>query len=332
MWLPLVLWTAALALRIPQSGVPNDLTALAGGPIILCAAATMQDRQRRGLLPALLAAGTIISGFAIWQSLDLLPDLAAASAGAPAGSAQALLHEVASRHRALGTFALPTLLAGYLSLLIPLSIDMLTRQRTKSLSTRVLAYGALIFIGAGWLLARSLGAWMSLAVACAVVWCKRRVTHRQIAAGLIAMVICGVAILAGRPGLWNEASAHHPLRNRLVYWQAAGRMIAQHPFRGVGPGQFARAYNTTTAAPDRWARHAHNTYLQMWAERGVLAFIAWCWLIIAVLKQTASLSPWLAVALWTLPLHNLVDFSFYVPQVCFLWWYLAGWSTRKAQG
>jgi len=80
--------------------------------------------------------------------------------------------------------------------------------------------------------------------------------------------------------------------------------------------------------PQLGVRHAHNTYLQIWAEWGLFAMIAWCWLLIRILNNTASLSPWLAVALWTLPLCNLFDFSFYIPQVSFLWWYLAGWSLR----
>lgn len=239
-----------------------------------------------------------------------------------------LVQEVAARGRVLGSFALPILLAAYCSLVIPTVLNALSRARAGRWAARVVLGVVLLLTATAWILTRSIGSLCSMAAACAIVWLRRGLPHRWIVLGSMVLLVCGSLILSARRDLWNYSNPHHPVHNRLVYWDAALHLITTHPIRGVGPGQFASAYRQVTMAPDLHVRHAHNTYLQVWAEWGLFAFVAWCWLLIAILRQTASLSPWLAVAIWVLPLSNLVDFSFYIPQVSMLWWYLAGWSLR----
>jgi len=136
-------------------------------------------------------------------------------------------------------------------------------------------------------------------------------------------------MVCGRPQVWTYTDAHNPIHNRLVYWDAAQHLIAEHPIMGSGPGTFEAGYRRVTTQPQLGVTYAHNTYLQLWVEWGAFGLLAWGWLVGVILRRTTRVNPWIAIALWVVPLHNVVDFSFYVPQVALLWWYLAGWSLRS---
>ena len=60
---------------------------------------------------------------------------------------------------------------------------------------------------------------------------------------------------------------------RLLYWQAALRMVQAHPLIGVGVNTFVKAYPAYRVAGDPYAvlgPYAHNQYLQVAAELGLI--------------------------------------------------------------
>ncbi|MBI2104133.1 MAG: O-antigen ligase family protein [Candidatus Omnitrophica bacterium] len=60
---------------------------------------------------------------------------------------------------------------------------------------------------------------------------------------------------------------------RLMYWQAALRMVQAHPLIGVGVNTFVKAYPSYRVAGDPYAAlgpYAHNQYLQVAAELGLV--------------------------------------------------------------
>ena len=67
---------------------------------------------------------------------------------------------------------------------------------------------------------------------------------------------------------------------RFALWRAAVRMVATHPFVGVGPDNFRLAYGSYAgiAAADL-RTHSNNMYLEMFAGGGLLAFAAFAWLL-----------------------------------------------------
>jgi len=110
---------------------------------------------------------------------------------------------------------------------------------------------------------------------------------------------------------------------RLSYWKETLRIIKAAPLTGIGIGNFNLAHS----------RYAHNSYLQIWAEIGILGIITFLWLIITVF-QTAikniqssankELITGLITANAVFLIHNLLDFSFFLPEVAILWWLILG--------
>jgi O-antigen ligase len=116
---------------------------------------------------------------------------------------------------------------------------------------------------------------------------------RVLILGLFAIVPLGVsyAVLLGRTSMppiksWSGGRAH--------IWESAWNMFRDHPWLGVGPGNFTRAIIDGGYAaahlsmfPDQTTdlAHAHNMLLQVAAETGVfgvLSLIAlWAWMLAA---------------------------------------------------
>ena len=110
---------------------------------------------------------------------------------------------------------------------------------------------------------------------------------------------------------------------RVAHWQAAVGMITDHPWLGVGFGNYEIAYPLYRTL--YWVNglgHAHNYYLNIWAETGVLGLLSYLLFWIYVIIRTARLAigsgrtsgrntNWLALGIlgaWlALAAHNIVD-------------------------
>ena len=74
------------------------------------------------------------------------------------------------------------------------------------------------------------------------------------------------------------------LVERAAHWVAAWRMFSRRPWLGVGTGQYATVY--PSVALPRWGDalgHAHNYYLNVLAEGGLLGLTAYVLLVLAAL-------------------------------------------------
>ncbi len=73
-------------------------------------------------------------------------------------------------------------------------------------------------------------------------------------------------------------------RERLLRWGTAIMMFLRHPILGNGYGSFAFSYINNPELLGNISRYqmgAHNEYLQLLAETGILGFSAWMWIIIS---------------------------------------------------
>lgn len=285
----------------------------------------LEPDEVRRLLLGLLVGGVVISSFALLQYAVILPELASLSATRIAAEIQ----EVAARRRVLGTFPLPNLLAGYLAMLLPLAAAVLMAAPQR-LGQRLVAVSCLVLAGLAFLLTQSLGATCALLGAYALVMITRggrRQRSRWLLWAVGSSVLVG-SLLAVRPMLRDIAHQHNPIRNRLAYWKVTATIIREHPLRGVGFGEFRHAFDAFRPEGAQRVLHAHNSYLELWAELGIIGLLAWLWLIGETLRAANRVDRWLAVAACAFALHNLVDFSLYVAQVNVLWWVLVGLAAR----
>lgn len=83
------------------------------------------------------------------------------------------------------------------------------------------------------------------------------------------------------------SASNYSLIERLAHWQAAQNMILAEPYLGVGLGNYVAAYDQYRAL--NWSialGHAHNYYLNIFAETGVIGLLAYGGLWIAAIALT----------------------------------------------
>jgi O-antigen ligase len=223
--------------------------------------------------------------------------LVAGAAEAAYGGAQFLTgsgpsaFELQGALRAFGHFDQPNPFAGYLTTILPLSISM-ALCRANPPPFRWLSLGASGLLATGIGLSQSRGAWLGAAVAAACLLLAWSSSTRRllIPCGLggalgVALAMTGLlppAILDRLAqtveyfGVFDVRSVQVTSENwavveRMAHWQAGWYMFLDHPWLGVGAGNYAAAYADYFVGTWREALgHAHNYYLNILAELGVV--------------------------------------------------------------
>lgn len=182
-----------------------------------------------------------------------------------------------------------------------------TRQRrdliTATLVTLVLLGSAALMAG-GIIISFSRGAWIGVAAGLTLTFlvAVRRYWHIVVPAvpvGVLAMLVAltlfapatltdRVASIADEARPFDASAIpidpdNFAVVERMAHWQAGWRMFEDHPLTGVGAGNFNARY------PDYFVRetfresqgHAHNFYIQMLAENGVVGLAIYLTLILS---------------------------------------------------
>jgi O-antigen ligase len=170
---------------------------------------------------------------------------------------------------------------------VPLLVAVLRVESRPGPGVRALAVLVATLLVAGVAATFSRGG--ALALAAAVTWLLlRRVLPVRVLVGTLAgtAVVIAVAAQFAAAGLsraFQEKTfiAESNVDTRELRWQAAARMLAEHPVLGTGPGGFRGEY----AAASRNAELAeqtpvaHNMFLEVAAELGLPAFCAFTGLV-----------------------------------------------------
>lgn len=120
---------------------------------------------------------------------------------------------------------------------------------------------------------------------------------------------------------------------RFALWHDALDLTRRHPSTGVGIGRFSEASPVAAADPDR--RHAHQEYLEIAAETGVVGGLLLVALVMWALMRTglrggigATLA---AAAVTVLGIHACVDYILHFPIVPITSAMLAGAVTAEGR-
>lgn len=171
--------------------------------------------------------------------------------------------------RVVGYFPNPNVFAAFLVLLLPLVVVLVWRAPLPS-------WLALLLIGVPGLalvLTFSRAALVGLLLAVGLVMTRRR--------SWLPLTVAVMAVMA----VMNPLSTGRLLpgvASRVEVWVAALGIIAGHPLAGVGVGNFQ------AAAPRYW--NAHNLYLHVAAESGVVAGLLLIAVLVLALWQADELS------------------------------------------
>ncbi len=148
--------------------------------------------------------------------------------------------------------------------------------------------GAWFVLGAVAMLAtRSRGGLLGLAMALGVLWgIDKRLIVGASAAALPALI------------MWKRTSAII----RLRYWEAALQAFLSSPWFGIGP---ANCYQWITLRVGEVCPHAHNIFLTIAAEMGIVGLIVFGLLLWQIWKHRRSGPAWAALAGFMV--HSFVD-------------------------
>ncbi|HTI14298.1 MAG TPA: O-antigen ligase family protein [Dictyobacter sp.] len=200
--------------------------------------------------------------------------------------------------RVYGTFGQPNPYAGYINMILTITLALLLLGRT--LKTRLLALiPALLLLGVEYL-SESKGGWLALAVSLLfivlVALPQLRFLLGFLGVGFIALVeilIIGLLPLSifmpiltkiGVIGISFTAPTNDNYANseRVAHWFVGIQEFIHHPFLGVGIGNYANDY--ATYAPGIFVLplgHAHNYLINIAAETGIFGFTAYVLFLLA---------------------------------------------------
>ncbi len=192
------------------------------------------------------------------------------------------------RKRGSGTFISPNHLAGYLVMILPLSIALTLTGRFEALMKILLTYAS-VMIFAGVCVTVSRAGWLAMGVSMIAlfVWLLRERDYWKRALSVLGVLV----VVFG--GFYWKADVGPERRDRIErarqledvrfqIWKPAFAMWKDHWLTGVGPAHFDtrfRAYRPATPELQARPERVHNDYLNTlvdWGLLGALIVVA-CW-------------------------------------------------------
>jgi O-antigen ligase len=248
-----------------------------------------------------------------------------------------------------GPFVNSNHFAGFVELAAPLGLALLLFRARRTEQVPILVLFTVVPVGA-LVLSGSRGGIIGLALEIVLLAILSR-THQVGRKQLLGAA--GIALLAGAFALWLGVSttvqhfeklAHGGIAQelRVSINKDTWRIFLDRPWMGTGLGTLVTAYPRYASFYDgRFVDHAHNDYLELLADTGVigglcgLTFIGL--LLWSALKglQAASggceraIRAGSLVACAGLLLHSLVDFNLHIPSNALIFLLLAGVATAK---
>ncbi len=238
----------------------------------------------RGPVTAFVVTGAVISIYAAAQhflGIDLVR---------PAGREVVIpMDGVEGRYLAIGTFCHHLTFAHvYQFIFLFLLVFALRRPRDGMNLLRTLP--ALAVVGTSLVFSFSRGVWLSVTVSSILVvivmWGRRGAVL-----ALLSAVILFAALSASGPlgDRLKSVTSQEANSMRVIIFRSNWDAIKDHPITGLGPGRYQDAmmpYYERYDPPDIMPRvHAHNNFLQVWLNAGLIGLAGFVWLNVAFLRR-----------------------------------------------
>jgi len=222
--------------------------------------------------------------------------------------------------RATAAFPDPHMFSFFLGLIIPIAFALLLMEKRKilygSLLAVLLACDALTFSRGGYL-----GVFAGALATAVFYWDRIQRNHKITLVAVTAAF--ALVLLIPNPVAKRYFSSFNlkegSNKGRIETWKQALSVASNHPAIGVGIGNYPLEINP--AASYRDPIYAHNTYLDIAAETGILNALIWIGLLIsasaAFLKKSREsiIFSALFISLVIFSAHSLVETAIYSPVV-----------------
>ena len=305
---------AALLTKSPTSMLIN-LIQYTSGILLFMICRAMPYAETHKILQTIIASGIAICFLGLYQfffdfqnTLDYLNNLKVVDP---------LVTQFIQQKRVYAVMITPNTLGAYLAMLLPLILFL----RNKIW---------LFPLGVVLILTKSIGAFLTLLITFPFYAYQRRLFNPSVFFLFLGAILTSITII-----LWRSSSHGYvfnpgfSLDMRWQYWKETWTIIKLHPITGMGLGNF----NLTDA------RYTHNLFLQLWAETGIAGLLSFVSLITMLLHKAwhimnTALNPQRPTALFfavtVFLVHNMIDFSFFLPEVSLIWCVLLGLACNPA--
>jgi hypothetical protein len=234
-------------------------------------------------------------------------------------------------------------LAGYMNLVIPFCIAFAMRGGNPAL--RRPGQWCFALASLALLLTQSRGGLLAYVAILVVSACffapDRKSRMRRIVIVLVACLLAGIVA-----GMFFERLTEiddFTTVSRLAIWGGAFTVFARSPIMGTGFGNLRMLMGGLLSLPDGWTGDAHNLYLELLAETGIVGFMAFAILIIVAMRSALKqyrgsqdqFSKLIGFAIFAafvgVLIHGTVDYIFHTtPQVAALLFLVLGILTAQA--
>ena len=201
-------------------------------------------------------------------------------AGITLTSVYAVYQGLSGMSRANGFYGHPMTLGGWLCIFLPLLLIEFFERRLLG-KYYWLAGLAFCICSAGLVFNATRGAWLAVAIVSAVLLIyymfksKRNLAVSIIFVALISTVLVNNPKFMHRLDTIDDFDKYQSNTERILIWQSAWNMFKDHPILGVGLGQYTENYQQkyiSLQAKEPNLTHAHNNFMQMLAENGIVGF------------------------------------------------------------
>ncbi|MFH1355332.1 MAG: O-antigen ligase family protein [Candidatus Omnitrophota bacterium] len=285
--------------------------------IIFVLCLCLSDKDKKRVIYTIVFAGFVISILSIYQYLfgfqHILDYVARKNITRP------FILDYLGRRRVFFPFVTPNTLAGFLVMLLPLALLINDKKKWFVIALIVTALS----------LTKSLGAFISLFLGMALYLYLRkdRPGKKFFFLAMIVIIFAFIFILRQLPGK-EHTLPMFSFAKRIDYWRETLKIFRLYPLTGVGIGNF----NLPST------RYAHNSYLQVSAEMGIIGLLSLIWLVSSAMRtglnqikrsHNKNITICLVTSSSIFLIHNLMDFTFFLPEVSLIWWVILGLAIAK---
>ncbi|MFH1094157.1 MAG: O-antigen ligase family protein [Candidatus Omnitrophota bacterium] len=245
------------------------------------------------------------------------------------------------------TFKFSTGFGTYLATVLPLPIAFIASKATNKKSKFILI-GLCLILLIDLVFAQSRGAWLGFVTG--VLFVCLISGRKNFIIAVTLLIMSGIILSFFAPGAIKEQmksflkfGSDASTNEHLIIWKTGWKMFIDKPVFGHGLNTFMRVFSDFRPKGCNWIMYAHNCFLQMAAEIGIIGLLAFLWLTFVILWEAmlkfftlkegflraASLG--LIGGLLAYLVHSLFDTNLYSLPLAVMFWSVAGLAAAKFQ-